>query len=210
MRIGFDIDGVLANFVKAYQNLTIELSGKNLFTADDINNPPCWDWPQYRGYTEDDMAAVWHAIKRDDTFWLNLEEHSNNINALKAVLQDIERRHEVYYVTSRSGVNVRRQTKLWLIDHLNYIGRCHTEPTVLISSEKGEIAHALKLDVYVDDNFDNVVDVVKKSPQTATYLLNRSYNLALDPLYPVVAGNNYTRVDTVGQMFDAEIASGRL
>lgn len=207
MRIGFDIDGVLANFVKAYQHLCVQVTGKDLFVPSDVYDPPCWDWPQFRGYTDAEVSTVWAIIKRDDTFWLNLEPHENNVSALSAVLLDLERKHDVYYVTSRVGVGAKRQTKLWLMDHLRYHARCRTEPTVLISREKGKIAHALKLDAFLDDNWDNVVDVVNTSPATRTYLLNRSYNTR----GAISVGNqHYTRVDTLGQMLDKEISLGNL
>lgn len=204
MRIGFDIDGVLANFVKHYQELTVAVTGNDLFHVGDLTNPPCWDWPELRGYTKEEMSLVWGHIKRDETFWLNLPSIEENVDALGLMLRDLEMKHEVYYVTSRVGVNVKRQTKLWLIDKLRYLGRVHSEPTVLISGEKGEIAHALKLDAYIDDNYDNVRDVVQQSPATTTYLLNRSYNEAF------TQGIGHIRVPALAAMLDAEIAKGRL
>lgn len=207
MRIGFDIDGVLANFVKSYQTLIIKETGKDLFAPDDVNNPPCWDWPQYRGYTDAEIGRVWGVIKRDETFWMNLEPHADSCASLIQMLRTLERKHELYFITARVGPSVKQQTRIWLFEHLHYFN-IGGQPTVLISGEKGEVAHALKLDAYVDDNFDNAVDVVHKSPTTNTYLLNKSYNVGFE-CHPVV-GPSYTRIDTVGQMFDKEIAKGRL
>lgn len=207
MRVGFDIDGVLANFAKTYQNLVVKTTGRDLFQPGDAENPPCWDWPEYRGYTTEEMKAVWAALRRDDAFWLNLEPFEDNVSSLRQMLRELERKHEVYFVTSRSGMSPKRQSKVWLYERLHYF-EIGGEPTVLISGEKGEVAHALKLDAYVDDNFDNTRDVVAKSPNTRTYLLNRSYNTGFD--WIASDGPNYTRIDTLGQMFDAEIAKGRL
>lgn len=206
-RIGFDIDGVLANFAKSYQNLVVKTTGRDLFQPDDINNPPCWDWPEFRGYSPEEMEKTWAAIRRDDAFWMNLEPFTDNTVTLHQMLRELERKHEIYFVTSRSGMSPKRQTKMWLFENLSYYG-IGGEPTVLISSEKGEVAHALKLNAYVDDNFDNAVDVVKRSATTSVYLLNRSYNAIPDWTHP--DGDTYTRINTLGQMFDAEIAKGRL
>lgn len=204
MRIGFDIDGVLANFVKSYQNLVVATTGKDLFHTNDILYPPCWDWPQYRGYSNEEVGKVWNRIKADDTFWLNIEPLDSEVGSLKCVIKVLEQKHEVYYVSSRVGVDVKRQSKMWLIDKLNYLGRCHTEPTVLISGEKGEVAHALKLDAYIDDNFDNIVDVSVKSPTTRAYLVSRRYNQDFE------VPANVLRIGTLGTMLDMEIALGNL
>ena len=41
---------------------------------------------------------------------------------------------------------------------------------------KGAMAKHLDLDVYIDDNYDNALDVVQQSPKTRGYLLTHSYN----------------------------------
>ncbi len=205
MKIGFDIDGVLANFVAAYQPLFVKTTGRNDFLINDITAPPCWDWPTLRGYTEKETKAVWDIIKRDDTFWMNLPAFEDSVLSLKSVLKVLELQHEVYYLTDRAGIDVKRQTKFWLIDKLNYIGRAHTEPTVLITAtgEKGHVARALKLDAYIDDKPSNVEDVVRESPNTRMYYLNKRYNQD----FPVVGAR---RIGGLANMLDAEISSGNL
>ena len=62
MRLGIDVDGVLANFSKGYAELIIELTGKNLFQPGDIEDPPVWDWDILRGYTKEEVSATWKHI----------------------------------------------------------------------------------------------------------------------------------------------------
>lgn len=200
MRIGFDIDGVLANFAKAYQNTVVAITGRDLFHPGDITNPPCWDWPQFRGYTEEEIKRVWMFISNVDTFWMNLEPFENNVGVLDCMLAELSGQHEIYFITNRSGARVKWQTELWLEDHLRF-GETSDYPTVLISGQKGEVAHALKLDAYIDDN---IADVAAKSPDTAAYLLNRSYNTDF------ASTSSFTRVNTLGEMFDEEIRKGRM
>lgn len=206
MVIGFDIDGVLANFAASFQDLVVKIAGVDKFLPGDRDNPPCWNWAEFRGYGPDIMdfknGPVWNAIRKNETFWLNLGDFTRNTAALAMMIHTLERKHEVYFVTARQGIDVKRQTKLWLFEHLGYRD---DRPTVLISGAKGDIAKALKFDAYIDDNFDNAMDVEVKSPSTTTYLLNKSYNAGLG------AGHeHYIRVDSVGEMFDFEIARKRL
>lgn len=208
MRIGFDIDGVLAEFIPAYQTLWIKHSGGvDLFHPNDVLDPPCWDWPQFRGYSPDLMKPVWDEIKSDPTFWLNLQpERSGACGTLATMLKTLERNHEVYFITSRSGIRVKRQTEIWLYDHLVYPMRAPgVYPSVLIVGHrvKGQVAKALNLDAYIDDNFDNVHDCATQSSGTRTYLLCRAYNRGAE-----ISG--VIRVNTLGEMFDNEIRLGNL
>lgn len=216
MRVGFDVDGVLTRFDRAYQDLVIKTTGKDLFAPGDRENPPCWDWPEFRGYTKEEVGKVWDLIKTDPHFWMNLEETSD-VDTMKLVIGDLERHHDVYFISSRPGIRAKRQTEIWLYSRLNYhFNVRNVWPTVLISSEKGTCAAGLKLDAYIDDNFDNVVDVMKTSPTTKTFLLDKSYNQSKQTLVPVhrlkkkdgiiaywvIDEIPITRVVTLGQMLD--------
>lgn len=214
MRIGFDIDGVLANFIPSYQKLAIEVAGKDLFDRGDYKNPPCWNWPEYRGYSKETMKEVWNRIKNDERFWMDLDPLPG-VSTLRMCILDLQRYHEIYFVTSRVGSDVKWQTEQWLRLHLAI-----DLPTVLISSAKGLCAKALKLDCYLDDNADNVNDVVLKTlpeeisvtlpnilqPATRTYLLDASYNREPGvPEAPVRVDTRVTRVATLGKFLDAEL-----
>jgi 5'(3')-deoxyribonucleotidase len=204
MKIGFDVDGVLANFVPAYQNKFVEVTGRDAFEPMDILNPPCWDWPTLRGYTKEDTGKVWASICADPNFWLALRPLWGNVRTLGLLAPSLEKNHDVYFITSRPGVAVKRQTEEWLRQFVAHYQA--QDPTVLIVGHrvKGLVAKALKLDVYIDDNLDNVNDCARESIATRTYLLDAAYNQAgegeeeLDPLV--------IRVDTLGQMFDHELS----
>jgi uncharacterized HAD superfamily protein len=208
MRIGFDIDGVLADFVTAYQDAFVRLTGRNTFLPGDNLDPPEWNWPTLRGYTKEETSAVWEHIKSSSDFWLNLQEDPG-CSTLRTLLYTLEREHEVYYITSRMGQRVKRQTEIWLIEHLRYPAITNVYPTVLIVGHrvKGIVARALQLDVYIDDNMDNVNDCAHDAPHTRTYLLNRAYNQRTPKACEMASIH---RVETVGTMFDAEIAEGNL
>lgn len=205
--IGFDVDGVLANFVPAYQRAFVTMTGRDSFDPGDVFNPPCWDWPTARGYTKEETSRVWGAICADPFFWQNLRPVEDSIKTLELLVDHIEHHHNVYYITSRPGAHAKRQTEAWLRTWVRRYRVGLDTPTVMIVGhrEKGNIAKALKLDIYVDDNLDNVNDCGLTSPATRTYLLDRSYNRAgmgeeeLDPLV--------VRVATLGEMFDHEMGN---
>jgi len=70
-RIGVDIDGVLANFWEAYENLTIQVSGEDRFGKARWPNqyPPSWNWPEdHFGYSKATMSEVWNTIRTNSTF----------------------------------------------------------------------------------------------------------------------------------------------
>jgi hypothetical protein len=195
MRIGFDIDGVLANFVKGYQDLTVKVTGRDLFHSNDILDPPCWDWPQFRGYTKEEMSfssgPVWGAIKSDPEFWYRLEEDPGAAVLRANWRKILDAGHDVVFATSRFGINPDMQTAAWLRN----IGATYTDVTV--TSDKGQFCLDRFVDCYIDDNLDNIKNVSKTSPATRTYLLNRAYNADTD--FPC-----YLRVPTVEAFFVAE------
>lgn len=210
MRIGFDIDGVLANFIPAYQALVVKLAGEDRFQPGDDIDPPCWNWPEFRGYSKEVVGEVWKTIMCRSDFWFNLQPIVPNVETLRMLLPTLSA-HDTYYITSRPGLAVKTQTEDWLCGVL----RVDQPPTTLIVGHrvKGIVCKALGLDVYIDDNLDNVIDCLRDSPNTRTYLLDRRYNQG-DAAYELQVkgegGCEYTerreaiRVATLGEMFDAE------
>jgi 5'(3')-deoxyribonucleotidase len=171
MIIGFDLDGVAADFNSAMINKVIEVTGKDLFPPRPFDIPT-WDYPQHYGYTNEECSAVWSEIKRDDGFWSGLNAYPAAVQILRWLSKLVEYgQADVYFVTSRPGTSAKAQTEMWLG------ARGVDSPTVLISSDKGGVAKALKLDFYVDDKTENCVDVATASPKTKTYMLAQPWNV---------------------------------
>ena len=191
LRLGFDVDGVLADFDHGYAPRIVQVSNRNLFPPEGVVDPPCWHWPQHWGYTNAEVNATWDAIKQDPEFWYRLNELPG-----AAVLRENWRKllgagHDVVFATARLGIQPELQTAAWLRN----IGVTYTDVTV--TSHKGQFCLDRYVDCYVDDRLENVQDIVKTSPATRTYLLNRAHNA-------VPADTGYTRVPSVEAFFIAE------
>jgi 5'(3')-deoxyribonucleotidase len=206
MRIGFDIDGVFANFVASYRVWLVQQTGKDLFPPSPLSRWDSWDWDLEVGYTNEERGRTFKAIAESPSFWYGLEPHLDSTETMWMLLHELEHKHDIYFVTNRAGETAKRQTEAWLLKLLPYY-KLALSPTVLISSHKGLVAAALKLDCYVDDNLDNILSVLSESPKTRAYLLNRAYNAGNATIrFGEPNERVATRINTLGEMFDAELA----
>ncbi|MGE0704945.1 MAG: hypothetical protein AB7F99_10870 [Vicinamibacterales bacterium] len=175
MRVGFDLDGVLADlhvpFVKAAIRLFPELDPSAITSADigaspvdegqTEDAPPAAPPPDTRvPLTRAQSDAVWHYLATVEDFWEGLGEIEQGAIARLAALAD-ERRWEVLFITSRprsAGRTVQRQSQRWLAK-LGF-----PLPSVyVVHGSRGRIASALALDVVVDDRPENCLDIVLES-----------------------------------------------
>ena len=160
VRVGFDIDGVLADLAKAYREVEASLFGSS--TSTDIQAPDLSDRPgvaqapgrrhRTHGSRND---AVWAAIRATPDFWVGLEPiEAGAVDRLHALMLD--RRWEIFFITQRPptrGDTVQRQTQRWLTE------QGFERPSVLpVSSGRAAAVTALSLLYYVDDDPKNCVD----------------------------------------------------
>jgi hypothetical protein len=180
--IGIDIDGCLANFNKAYREILIATTGRDLIPEECCRGsrpgeePPVWDYAPHFGYTKDEDRATWKAIRESRTFWQDLDA----LPGVGGFLWDLdidaeigENAPEVYFITTRPGNAVKNQTVTWLSEHRVDF------PTVLITrGDKGQLAAGLGLTHFLDDKPENCFDVKAARPECAVYLLSCRYNEA--------------------------------
>ena len=156
LRIGFDMDGVLADFASAFR----ELEGR-LFPATG-GSPRRGGEAQGADPTAASPArarqdAVWQAIQGTPDFWTTLEPiHPDAVRRIHQ--QTLKHRWEVFFITQRpatEGETVQRQTQRWLMRHGFDV------PSVLvIKGSRGAAAGALELNYHVDDSPQNCLDVI--------------------------------------------------
>lgn len=187
MRVGIDIDGVVADFNNGYRDLVHKLTD---FRMPEVSAtfPHTWDYDKALGMDPKDISACWNFIRASDDFWLNLAPLEGAMSLLDG-LSWLPKKHDMYFITSRPGRTSKDQTERWLKKY-GFEGQF---PTVLISSRKGTAAAALNLTHYIDDRDRNCEDVVRESPTTKTFLLAAAYNQPVE---------GTTRIQTLTEFSD--------
>lgn len=169
--VGVDIDGVLADWNNAFRQVLINRTGRVLMDLD--FDPPVWNYAEHYGYTAEETARAYADIHTDSFFWQNLKPLPG-AERLAGVLDRLEweDRIELYFVTARSGVDVKFQTERWL-GHL--MGHPRLRSTVLICpGDKADVATALRMTHFIDDKFETALAMARAG--LWSFLPKRAYN----------------------------------
>ena len=178
----FDVDGVLADFMKGFTALVAQKYGNPVVTDHDYAL-----WDVYPGLNKEMADHGWSRVKESHDFWQNLDSLVS-----KEVFWQINDMQEdgqvdTYFVTHRQGCGVRKQTARWLWAH------GITSPTVILSGNKGEVARGINADFMIDDKAGNVIFTAYHSPKTHVFVVDRPYN----QFKSGVVGSRVCRVKTV-------------
>lgn len=166
LRIGLDVDGVLADFRSAFHAAARQHLRRDVREFDD---------PKAREALDDrDIRRLWDHIARTTNWWMELEPYeANELSRLYEMAR--AGAWEVFFLTNRprsAGDSVQFQTQWWLERHGFYL------PAVLtVPGSRGDVANGLRLDVVVDDLVLNCVEIVSASP-AKTMLMLREPNTA--------------------------------
>lgn len=178
LRLGFDMDGVLADL-----NGALVREAMRLFPGIEVRReidqsvaPPAVEAEGAEGADPAETSPpslalsrrqerqLWDAVKRIDNFWETLEETEPGIVRRLAETART-RRWEVMFLTSRprtSGDTVQVQSQRWLR------ARGFELPSLfVVSTSRGKIAAGLELDVVVDDRPENYLDIAIDSKARA-------------------------------------------
>lgn len=178
----FDIDGVLADFRGGYNRIARFL-GKP-----EVGEQCRWDDFYDRG--------VWLVI-RTTNFWMELSPLVGRDTLKRIKLLRDER--DVYFATSRPGEHTLWQSVEWLTSQMI------PNPSVVVTSKKGEFCRSVDAGYFLDDKAGNVVYTAYESPKTTACLLDACYN----QFDHGVLGNKVHRVESVSEFLDMVQAEGR-
>jgi hypothetical protein len=177
LRIGFDMDGVVADFAAAYYHYESRLFGPVVkatragdpetessdnreVTGDPVHTSEGTRKISHPSELRRRRDVVWQAIEDTPDFWTTLEPMEPGAVAQIHALM-LRHRWEVFFITQRPatrGDTVQRQTQRWLVEHGFDL------PSVLvIPGSRGSAAGALRLDYHVDDSPRNCIDVKSQS-----------------------------------------------
>lgn len=181
LRIGFDMDGVVADFASAFHGVELRLFGpashlrpsepeaeEAAQTAGEAQVLEESDARAARGVSAHETRrrqdAVWREIESTPNFWQTLTP--TDPSAVRRI-HELMLQHgwEVVFITQRprtAGDTVQRQSQRWLVEHGFDL------PSVLvISGSRGGAARALRLDYHVDDSPRHCLDIIADSSTRA-------------------------------------------
>jgi len=190
LRIGLDVDGVLADFITPYYELARKHNPGVVFD----------DSTWHQGLTKEMESPIWDDIRKTGDFWLSLKPLPG-ANILTFSQYD----HTLIFVTNRipteSPKSVERQTAEWL---QNYFGI--EFPTVIVAGhwyDKKDMYELLRLDGYIDDKPETIERMYKK---TNTYAYDQPWNRSVVGAKRVKTVNEY--IETLENSVGEEIAKG--
>jgi len=173
LRVGFDMDGVVADFASAFRDIECDLFGAD--TMHPAPNAPEEEKEQTPDRTANPAVskqesgrrrAVWDRIRAIPDFWTTLKP-TDPVAVRQLHAQMLRCGWEVVFITQRpstAGETVQRQTQRWLVQQ-----GFDMPSVVVIAGSRGAAINALRLTHHVDDSPQNCVDV--KTDSTAMPIL---------------------------------------
>ena len=179
LRVGFDLDGTVADMYSALRREAVKLFGEEVLRkAEVVSSAPQVAGKEQtpRARPEEDQTTtlamqelhltarqqsqLWDHVKQIENFWTTLPELEPGIIARIARAAS-ERRWEIIFLTTRPstrGELVQVQSQRWLEAH------GFPFPSVfVVQRSRGKIADALQLDAFVDDRPENCLDIAVES-----------------------------------------------
>jgi hypothetical protein len=176
LRIGFDLDGVLADMETELVHQAELLFGESMTRVleqrstgdgpDTVSSEAAGDAApdapviERLNMTPRQQRRLWKHVESIENFWQTLQETEPGIVSRLHALAT-ERRWEIIFLTKRprsAGATAQIQSQRWL-ESMGY-----ALPAVyVVQKSRGRIADALGLDIVIDDRPENCLDVVTDS-----------------------------------------------
>lgn len=162
LRVGFDVDGVLADFRTAFRQTAERCLRKPIAEEDGGTDPAP------APLSADDIRRVWDHIAKTPNWWMDVPAYEPaQIARLYGLMRSAG--WEVFFMTKRppsAGDPVQFQTQWWIERFGYYL------PSVLtVPGSRGEVANGLRLDLVIDDQIINCAEVIGAGAAKALLML---------------------------------------
>ena len=159
LRLGIDVDGVVADFRSAFRNLAERELG---IAADDVEAE----------LSKADVERLWRRVAAAVNWWVDVPAYEpEQIARLYALAR--RGRWEVFFMTSRpasAGDAVQLQTQAWLERQGFYLPAVLTAP----AGARGELCRSLRLDIALDDRMVNCMEIISASNSKALMVMREA------------------------------------
>jgi hypothetical protein len=148
LRLGIDVDGVVADFRTAFRSLAEQELGRAAPEGEaELSRP--------------DVDRLWKTVAERSNWWLDVPPYEPD--QIGRLYEHARRsRWEVAFLTSRpasAGDSVQLQTQVWLERLGFYLPAVLTTP----AGARGELARSLRLDLVIDDRMVNCLEIIGAS-----------------------------------------------
>jgi uncharacterized HAD superfamily protein len=187
MTLGFDIDGVLADFITPFLRLLETRTGSAPIDPASITDP---NFMRHPFLTKEIIMECMEAASYDPEFWRALTPLPSPTQW--RALDSLSRRHQVVFITHRwvrDTYDIHRVTCDWLSRH------GVSNPVVHFTQDKKSLlVKKLNVEFFVDDRHENCEDVATET-DAAVFMPHRPYNQTFN--HPKVR-----RIQELDEIFD--------
>lgn len=188
LRIGIDVDGVLADFNRPYVDVLCERAGQPRYEYDPTRYPNRWAY-------EDDIVppAVTKQFWKDQRNWNNatieVEGFWSSLPTLashedRCAIRRMAWEHDLFFISNRP-LHLRDVTEEWIQENI-----CLMHPLVMHSRAKGAMAVGLDLHAMIDDKPKNLHEIMSACGTSCVpILLDQPWNKEEQSPYIIRVGS---------------------